>query len=561
MAYQVIARRWRPQTFNEVVYQDHISRTLRNSITNQRISHAYIFSGPRGVGKTTTARIFAKSLNCVNGPTPDPCGKCENCLEIKQGTSFDVIEIDGASNNGVDNIRDLREKVHFAPLKGSYKVYIIDEVHMLTEQAFNALLKTLEEPPGHVVFIFATTEIHKVPETILSRCQKYFFKKISVEAIVEHLSKIIKDEKHSVDEASLYAIARSAEGAMRDAQSLLEQIISFSDGDITEESTLSILGVLPLSSYLGLLENIAQLSPKGLIEEINKVVELGVDIPRYAAGFIDIIRAVRLVNNDVPLKAVLDYSDSEINDLKKMADKFADEELSSFFKIGSAMLNDLRFAANERVVLEMGMLDMLAVKKRPSMAGLLKKIEELSAAEKKNSIASVQTAQADILPPKAEMMHAPKIAKTHVQAEPQISSNIKHEWIDFLAQIKIIKQYLFQKIKTAKVEFKDNNVLLSYPESGDEEYYNRVLDKHDIAFINEQLSQRLNQKINVVFVENNQGSGKAEDIQPIQEDAPLPEAEMQKADEHDELKQDHPVVKKLIDIFYGEIVEKENKNA
>jgi DNA polymerase-3 subunit gamma/tau len=178
MSYEVIARKWRPQNFDEVVFQDHISKTLQNSIKNGRISHAYLFSGPRGVGKTTMARILAKALNCVHGPTSSPCGECNNCIEIKSGNSFDVIEIDGASNNGVDDIRDLREKVNFAPVRSAYKVYIIDEVHMVTTQAFNALLKTLEEPPPHVVFIFATTEIHKIPDTILSRCQKFFFKKI-----------------------------------------------------------------------------------------------------------------------------------------------------------------------------------------------------------------------------------------------------------------------------------------------------------------------------------------------------------------------------------------------
>ncbi|MBP9022380.1 MAG: DNA polymerase III subunit gamma/tau, partial [Spirochaetes bacterium] len=195
MSYQVIARRWRPQNFDEVVFQDHVLKTIRNSISSGRVSHAYIFTGPRGVGKTTVARILAKSLNCVEGPTPDPCGVCENCVEIKNGTSFDVYEIDGASNTSVDNIRDLREKVNFAPVKSKYKVYIIDEVHMLSTGAFNALLKTLEEPPPHVIFIFATTEIHKVPDTILSRCQKYNFKKIPVEAIADHLKKILSSDK------------------------------------------------------------------------------------------------------------------------------------------------------------------------------------------------------------------------------------------------------------------------------------------------------------------------------------------------------------------------------
>ena len=228
MSYQVIARKWRPQTFDEVVYQDHVSRTIRNSIKNGRIAHAYLFSGPRGVGKTTMARIVAKSLNCVNGPTSTPCGKCENCVEIRRGVSFDVIEIDGASNNGIDNIRELRENVNFAPAKSRYKIYIIDEVHMVTTAAFNALLKTLEEPPAHIIFIFATTEIHKIPDTILSRCQKYFFKKIPVDVVVAHLASIVEKEGYRVSQGALYPVARIADGSMRDAQSLLDQVISFS---------------------------------------------------------------------------------------------------------------------------------------------------------------------------------------------------------------------------------------------------------------------------------------------------------------------------------------------
>jgi DNA polymerase-3 subunit gamma/tau len=214
MAYQVTARKWRPQKFEEVVFQEHISKTIKNSLIQGRVSHAYIFSGPRGVGKTTMARIVAKALNCQSGdgPVDNPCGKCENCVEIKNGSAFDVIEIDGASNRGIENIRELRENVNLAPVKSRYKVYIIDEVHMLTKEAFNALLKTLEEPPPHIVFIFATTEIHRIPETILSRCQKYQFKKIPVEVVVNHLKSIVDKEGFKLKKDALYPIARAGEG-------------------------------------------------------------------------------------------------------------------------------------------------------------------------------------------------------------------------------------------------------------------------------------------------------------------------------------------------------------
>jgi DNA polymerase-3 subunit gamma/tau len=377
MTYQVTARKWRPQKFEEVIFQEHISKTIKNSLTQGRVSHAYLFSGPRGVGKTTMARIVAKALNCLSGdgPVEDPCGKCENCIEIKNGSAFDVIEIDGASNRGIENIRELRENVNLAPVKARYKVYIIDEVHMLTKEAFNALLKTLEEPPAHIVFIFATTEIHRIPDTILSRCQKYQFKKIPVEVVVNHLKNIVDKEGYKLKKDALYPIARAGEGSMRDSQSLLDQVISFSDGNITEEDTLSILGIVPVDSYLSLLNSINDINAKEALNVIDRTMTMGIDILRYTAGFVDIIRAVRLLSNGVSLKGILGFSDEEISRLNETAGKFSDEELSIIFNIAIDLQNQLRFSSNERINLEMAVLDMISVKKAPSISSILQKIE------------------------------------------------------------------------------------------------------------------------------------------------------------------------------------------
>ena len=378
MAYQVIARRWRPQKFDDVVSQDHVSKTLQNSIKNGRISHAYIFAGPRGVGKTTSARIFAKSLNCVNGPTPEPCGVCENCVEIRDGRSFDVIEIDGASNNSVDDVRDLREKVSFAPVKSRYKVYIIDEVHMLSTSAFNALLKTLEEPPAHVVFIMATTELHKLPETILSRCQKFFFKKMGAETIAAHLSTIAKSDGFEIDEGALYTIARAAGGSMRDAQSLLEQVLSFSSGAVTKETVLSQLGLVSLDSYIEILRRIAANDAAGLVTATDKAVDGGADVARYAAGFLDVIRALRLVSNGIDIRAAAGFSPEEYRAIEECSKLFTDADYSSFFKTSVSLQNDLRYCQNEKAVLEMALFDMRAAKQMPSLAAIIKRLENVT---------------------------------------------------------------------------------------------------------------------------------------------------------------------------------------
>ena len=253
MAYQVLARKWRPQTFEEVVGQEPVTRTLENALAVGRVAHAFLFSGPRGVGKTSVARILAKALNCVAGPTPHPDNTCEICREITNGSSLDVLEIDGASNRGIDEVRDLREKIKYLPAQGKYRVYIIDEVHMLTKEAFNALLKTLEEPPAHAVFILATTEPHKVPVTILSRCQRYDFRRIPTGLIQEHLAKLADQEGWHLDPEGLALVARAAEGGLRDAQGFLDQVVTFGGDAVTAAEIARILGVTDRGALLAAL--------------------------------------------------------------------------------------------------------------------------------------------------------------------------------------------------------------------------------------------------------------------------------------------------------------------
>jgi DNA polymerase III subunit gamma/tau len=560
MSYQVIARKWRPQEFDGVIFQDHVSRTVKNSIKKGRISHAYLFSGPRGVGKTTMARILARALNCVNGPTESPCGVCEHCTEIRAGSSFDVIEIDGASNRGIDDIRELRENVNFAPAKCRYKVYIIDEVHMLTKEAFNALLKTLEEPPAHVVFVFATTEFHQIPETILSRCQKFFFKKISIEAIVAHLDSIVKAEGFSIDVKALYPIARAADGSMRDAQSLLDQMLSFAEGEVGEQDALAILGVVPLGSYLLLLENIAAAGRREVIAECDRVIRLGVDIPRYVAGLVDIIRALRLVRNGVRVQELLGYSASETETLSSLAERFVDEELSGIFRIGSTLITDLRTSSNERINLEMALLDMIALKNAPSVTALLKLLDEGGpthppAGETKTPPVKPapvrETRAAGTIEKIAPRAQAAPPSKTAQEAGVS-DEDMRAAWREMLGEIQTSRSFLHFNLKEARIEYRDRVLSVIFPEGEDHAYHSRVLDRAALDFIKGELLKRTGAEVAISV----SSAPRAQNEEPVLEEAPPPEARMIMNPEAGEMQVVNPVVEKVRDAFSGKIIEK-----
>ena len=323
MKYHSLYRKWRPQIFEDIIGQNHITQTLINAISLNRISHAYVFSGPRGVGKTTTARILAKSLNCEKGPTIYPCNKCNNCIKITEGYSMDVIEIDGASNRGIDDIRDLRSKVKFAPTEGNFKIYIIDEVHMLTTEAFNALLKTLEEPPPHVIFIFATTAPHKIPDTILSRCQWFNFRRIPLQKIVDKLQLISKDENLIVEEKALNIIARNATGSMRDAESIFEQVIAYCGKEINVKNVIDILGITDDDIFFNILDAVIQNDTLRAIEVIHQSSDSGGDPAQFIRNLTEYVHNLSLLKvcNTQILKAkgiFIEESEKMLNQSKSI---------------------------------------------------------------------------------------------------------------------------------------------------------------------------------------------------------------------------------------------------
>ena len=299
MSYKVLSLKLRPQKFDDVIGQLHVTKTLQNAINLDRVAHSYIFSGPRGVGKTTTARILSKALNCEKMEHNNPCSTCNNCIEITQGSNLDVQELDGASNRGIDEIRNLREAVKYPPNSGKFRIYIIDEVHMLTREAFNALLKTLEEPPSHVIFIMATTDAHKIPITILSRAQKFDFKSIRVNDITKYLEKIVENENITYDLKSLDLIAHKASGSLRDSLSLLDQVIAYTNDKLNVEAVSEVLGIIKEDIFLNIIQNIEKNDIKSIVININKIIISGYSIPDFIIGFNEFIRNCMLVKSDI----------------------------------------------------------------------------------------------------------------------------------------------------------------------------------------------------------------------------------------------------------------------
>lgn len=378
MSYTALYRKFRPQSFEDVKGQDHIVTTLKNQIKAERIGHAYLFCGTRGTGKTTIAKIFAKAVNCENPTDGSPCGECALCKAITSGASMNVIEIDAASNNGVDNIREIVDEVSYSPAEGKYKVYIIDEVHMLSIGAFNALLKTLEEPPSYVIFILATTEVHKIPITILSRCQRYDFKRITIDTIADRLRELMQKEEVQAEEKALRYIAKTADGSMRDALSLLDQCIAFHFGEeLTYDKALEVLGAVDTAVFGRLFELVLASDVTGCIELLEEIVIQGRELSQFVTDFTWYLRNLLLVKSSEDIEDVIDVSSENLARLKEEAQMTDMDAIMRYIRIFSELSGRIRYASQKRILIEVALIKLCRPSMETDTESLLERVRDL----------------------------------------------------------------------------------------------------------------------------------------------------------------------------------------
>jgi DNA polymerase III subunit gamma/tau len=384
MAYQVTARKWRPQKFDDVVGQEHITATLKNAIKSNRIAHAYIFTGPRGVGKTTTARILAKALNCENPKDSEPCNECAMCKTINDSQTMDIIEIDGASNRGIDEIRTLRESVKYAPTRGKYKIYIIDEVHMLTKESFNAFLKTLEEPPAHTIFVFATTDIHKVPLTIISRCQRFDFRRIQLDTIKKTLSNIAKKENISIDDKTLTIISKKADGALRDAQSLFDQVISFCGENIDSETVSKMLNLIDDELFFTISDAVLGKNFNVVFETTDKIYQNGWDFIDFTDGLLEHFRNILTVILTERTELV-ETAEVYRTKYENYIQTFSKGDLLRILNYLSKLQQELRYSNNQKLKIEIALTNLVGLERSSTLSEIISGLEsgniEINSAE------------------------------------------------------------------------------------------------------------------------------------------------------------------------------------
>jgi len=557
MSYLVFARKWRPQLFEEIVGQDHITITLKNAITSGRVAHAYLFTGPRGIGKTSTARIFAKALNCVKGPTATPCNKCTSCKEITNSTSMDVLEIDGASNTSVEQIRDLRENVKLSPSSGRFKIYIIDEVHMLSKSAFNALLKTLEEPPAHVKFIFATTQAHKVLPTIISRCQRFDFKRISMQEIILKLKKIATAEKIEIEEAAFFNIASASDGSMRDAESILDQLISYKKGKIASGDVASLLGMVDSEVYFRFTEDIIRKDAGAVLQLINRIILDGKDLYQFMAGLIGHFRNLIILKASKDLKSLLSQTPDNIKKLIEASENFTQQDLLYSFSILVAAQEVMRRSSDMRIPLEVAAVKLTHLSQLKSLPQILDELKSLNLEE--NSQDRLKQSHGRSLNEKKDILFknnkevppypVPKLKKNEEQIKSSdrvevskldIPQEISSQWPAFLEGVKnesLLTGLYLSEGKILKVE--GNHFIIGFHNEGNF-HIDYLQKKENKNLVEKKLSEFFDKKIKTSFVKS--------------EEVPNKNLQVEKGRAEKE-KPANSIVDSALKIFGGRIVE------
>jgi len=511
MGYLPFARKWRPQDFDEIVGQEHITTTLKNAISMNRLHHAYLFTGPRGIGKTSTARIFSKALNCEKGPSVKPCNACSACKEITTGSSMDIIEIDGASNRGIDEIRNLRETVKFSPSRGRFKIYIIDEVHMLTTEAFNALLKTLEEPPMHVKFIFATTEPHKVLPTILSRCQRFDFRRIQIKDIIAKLREVSKAEKLDIDEDAFLYIGKASDGSMRDAESILDQIASFSKGKVHLKDVVESLGMIDQETLFRSAELIINKDTKAGIHLADEILNSGKDARQFLLELLEYFRNIMIVKSGIESDEIICLPRESINRIKKQAGLLSQGDI---FYILSAISNGLKMIKQllpERIVFELSMIKLTSRESIVSIEEILSKLHAPSSpsaaaqAQRPISNRAVQEEKPSFKKalPIVENNKKPE-AVNYTQDKPAQSaidiSRVKDAWPILVKAMAVKKMSISSYLAEGEPDIvKGNTVVIGFPKELN--FHREVLEeKQNKEAIEQALSQIMDVSVKMSFV-------------------------------------------------------------
>lgn len=501
MNYQVLARKWRPQRFEEVIGQDTVTRTLQNAIKSERIAHAFLFSGVRGVGKTTTARILSRALNCQGGPTPSPCGECVSCREIAATNSVDVLEIDAASNTGVDNIRDLRESVRYGTSRDRFKIFIIDEVHMLSKQAFNALLKTLEEPPEHVKFILATTELNKIPDTIRSRCQHFKFKSIAFPLLLDRLKEISHEEGIEISDYALRTVVSIAEGSMRDAQSRLDQVIAFAGTQVSDDDVRTLLGVVDERLINAVLESIVERKKESLVRGVDDLRDSGVDPQNFCQRLLRHLRNLMVYKVTGWEGRLLNLPDSARETIANQAGHFSSLDLIRFYDVIHRSEGELNWHSHPYVHLEMTLMSLVELAQLPLVEEVITRLESGGNFQS----TAVPTAQAhtgslfDSAPQnpssrpadrQPESLGSSKIDQEAQEATPPVMQSRDRAISDLLAAVQMESPRLYHSMQqAAQVFFRDGRLSLLFPEG--ESFHQEVV----LAAENQERLARLCTKI------------------------------------------------------------------